>query len=664
MSGNSKTKIEKIKSLISQYRLLSAIIALLIVAAIAVVGFVFYYTHREFEDWSGRLDEYHGRKSEIVIPVGITSIGIEAFKGNDKITSVVIPEGVTTIDEGAFMKCRSLTSITFPSSLTMIKAGAFSGCDALETLVLPDTITYIGEGAFANCEGLRSVVLPAGLPIVQAMSFYACPLLSDITFPEAVSAIGWRAFDDCVSLTYVTIPDSVTELGGAAFAHTSLESVVIPQNVTVLKAGVFSYCTQLKSVTILASPKEIPESAFEGCGLLPEIALPKSVETIGDRAFYKCVSLQKAEFPGTYNFGERAFAECAALTDVAFNKDGKLFVGTEAFLNCRSINRVSLSENTWFISAMAFSGSGLEEITVAAGNSRYVSKNGVLLSYSEVYALELSEFDTGTAEENPDSAPDALAASVPQDSVAAAPEDGRTPDVLVAFPSAYTHGAEYTVPFGIKAIASGAFYGANITNVVIPDGVEKIGKKNFYDCNSLTSVILPQSLFVLNEYSLSNCAVLTAVTLPARLPVLADGVLTDCPSLTSISAEPGGVFYSADGILYSADKIQLIRYPQGKTDAEFAIPDGTREIAPYAFYKNSYLERATVPASVWDVGRFNFSYCGRLLSADVGATVLYIDTMCFAGNGNEFVLRIHADTRVYAETYATEFGVRFERVGE
>ncbi|MDR1821392.1 MAG: leucine-rich repeat domain-containing protein [Oscillospiraceae bacterium] len=670
MNGNSKSKLHKLKGLISQYRLLSAIIALALVGAIAGVSFVLYYTHREFESWSGRLTEYHGSKSEVVIPAGITSIGIEAFKGNDKITSVVIPEGVEVIDTGAFMKCTSLKSVTFPSSLTSIGMDAFMGCDALETIVLPDTINVIGEGAFSNCENLRSVVLPSGLAVIHPSTFYACTSLAEITIPETVTLIGSRAFEGCSVLKAVTIPDAVTELGGSAFAHTPLESVVIPQNASTLGAGVFSYCKQLKSVTILSAPTEIPESAFEGCELLPEISLPQSVEEIGSRAFYRCTALQKAEFPNVTLFGERSFAECSALTGVTFNKNAVLTVYERAFLDCRSITRIHLPKNTAFIGAMAFSGCGLEEITVEAGNTNYVSKDGVLLSYTSVYKSSASEEADVIPPKNEVSEPDTDTdidtdtKAETEPAVRAEPPESGLPDILVAFPSEYTRAEEYTVPYGIEFIFSGAFYRSNLKRVVVPEGVERIEKRNFYAMNSLTSISLPQSLTSLGEYSLSSCAALETITLPSGLTELDDGVLTDCASLAAIEVSEAGAFSSVDGVLYTADRIMLVRYPQGKKDEEFAIPGTSFEIGPYAFFKNPYLRRVIVPESTWSVGKFNFTYCEGLLTVEVRGTVTYIDSMCFAGNGDEFILRIHADGRTYAETYATEFGVRFERAGE
>ena len=51
-------------------------------------------------------------------PSNVTSIGIDAFKGN-LLTDVIIPEGVTSIGKSAFQN-NQLHSVTIPSTVTSI----------------------------------------------------------------------------------------------------------------------------------------------------------------------------------------------------------------------------------------------------------------------------------------------------------------------------------------------------------------------------------------------------------------------------------------------------------------------------------------------------------------------------------------------------------------
>lgn len=64
-----------------------------------------------------------------VIPNSVTSLGNDAFRGCNGLTSVTIPSSVTSIGDRAFFWCSSLTSVTIPNSVTTIGSRAFDGWD-------------------------------------------------------------------------------------------------------------------------------------------------------------------------------------------------------------------------------------------------------------------------------------------------------------------------------------------------------------------------------------------------------------------------------------------------------------------------------------------------------------------------------------------------------
>lgn len=106
---------------------------------------------KEFEIVDGVLLQYHGNEKNVVIPVGVTEIGKEAFEFNDWIYSVSIPDSVLVIDKGAFRACHNLKNISIPDSVTSIGRGAFENCTSLESVFIPDSVTEIGDWAFEGC---------------------------------------------------------------------------------------------------------------------------------------------------------------------------------------------------------------------------------------------------------------------------------------------------------------------------------------------------------------------------------------------------------------------------------------------------------------------------------------------------------------------------------
>ena len=119
--------------------------------------------------------------------------------------SIVIPEEVTYMN-----RTRKVTSIG---------KNAFRYCNLLTSITIPNSVTNIGSYAFANCTGLTSIAIPNSVTNIGSYAFQNCNALTFVTIPNSVTSIGEWAFYNCSSLTSVTIPNSVTSIGEAAFSN-------------------------------------------------------------------------------------------------------------------------------------------------------------------------------------------------------------------------------------------------------------------------------------------------------------------------------------------------------------------------------------------------------------------------------------------------------------
>ncbi len=143
----------------------------------------------------------------VVIPATIggfqvTAIGNKAFFESN-VTEVFIPFGVTTIGVEAFAGCREMELISLPSSLASIGNSAFQSCDKLNNVIIPNSVISLGANAFESCRDLANVTLPSNLTLIQSGTFFACPNLATITIPGSVTEIQLHAFMNCTSLAAV-----------------------------------------------------------------------------------------------------------------------------------------------------------------------------------------------------------------------------------------------------------------------------------------------------------------------------------------------------------------------------------------------------------------------------------------------------------------------------
>ena len=155
------------------------------------------------------------------IPSWVTSIGNDAFRGCNSLTSLNIPSSVTSIGDNAFWGCSSLTSLSIPSSVTSIGNDAFSGCSSLTSISIPSSVTSIGMAAFEGCCSLTSLNIPSSVTSIGGGAFSGCRSLTSINIPSSVTRIEWYAFENCSSLTSLNIPSSVTSIREYAFQNCS-----------------------------------------------------------------------------------------------------------------------------------------------------------------------------------------------------------------------------------------------------------------------------------------------------------------------------------------------------------------------------------------------------------------------------------------------------------
>lgn len=143
----------------------------------------------------------YGLTGPLIIPEGITRIGMMAFIGCSGFTELKLPKALKIIESMAFYECNGLTGeLQIPEGIELIDQHAFEQCSRFSTLILPEGLTSIGDMAFIGCSGLKELKLPKGLKNIENNAFEGCIKLTELNLPEGLKSIGNSAFEGCSGL--------------------------------------------------------------------------------------------------------------------------------------------------------------------------------------------------------------------------------------------------------------------------------------------------------------------------------------------------------------------------------------------------------------------------------------------------------------------------------
>ncbi len=148
---------------------------------------------------------------EVIIPEGVETIMVGAFKNSPSLETVKIPDSMKKIDTEAFMDCTGLKNVILGSNVNYIGQNAFKNCTSLINIVLPDSLTTIRNGIFYGCTALKTVIIPKNLALLENSTFSNCENIEIVEVPNTVTEVGLYAFDGCKNLTVMTTLNSATD---------------------------------------------------------------------------------------------------------------------------------------------------------------------------------------------------------------------------------------------------------------------------------------------------------------------------------------------------------------------------------------------------------------------------------------------------------------------
>lgn len=208
--------------------------------------------------------------------------------------------------------------------------------------------------------------------------------------------------------------------------------------------------------------------------------------------------------------------------------------------------------------------------------------------------------------------------------------------------------------YAVTSIGENAFeYCGKLKGITIPEGVTDIKNKAFYFCYNLESITLPTTLVSIGDYAFQNCEYvdsitlpeglasvgkwafcawrsLTSVNIPQNLTSIGLYAFGSCDSLESINVDESNPAYtSVDGVLFSKDMKTIVRYPDGKTDTEYTIPEGVTTVGNRSFASCQNLTKINIPQSVTAIENNAFQFSPSLESITIPQSVTFIGNQAF-----------------------------------
>ena len=164
---------------------------------------------------------------------------------------------------------------------------------------------------------------------------------------------------------------------------------------------------------------------------------------------------------------------------------------------------------------------------------------------------------------------------------------------------------------------------ADVTTVVVNEGITQIGRVCFYEFSALTSVSLPSTLTSIKGGSLNygafrECTALEKITLPESLTEIDDMAFRGCISLKSITI-PDSVTTLGTGVFRDCTNLQTVKFGTGLTST------GTET------FLDAGVKNITFSSTITKVGNYSFKNC-KVISVEFPEKISTIGVRAFANN--------------------------------
>ncbi|MBQ7180273.1 MAG: leucine-rich repeat domain-containing protein [Bacteroidaceae bacterium] len=436
-------------------------------------------------------------KGNAIFGGNLTAVAEGAFAGSTTLTRIDLPDGITTIGSNAFNGCTGLTTMTLPSSVTSFSSNAFAGLTNITD------VYFTAEAASLTWDGTGFKAGKATQMHVMVASDWTERFpTANVTFVGDMTRFRYTATGkDSESFYKLDKFTGATEMVSHDFNSATGEgSVIFKGEVTALGGNVFYQNDLFTSLTIPSSVTSIGNDAFAQCDNLMSVSLPNTITSLGNYLFWRSKSLTTVNIPTSpelTRLPEIMFSGCTSLADITI-PDNITTIGYSAFSGCTALTSIYIPASVATIESKAFDGCTALEKVITPSIADWCG-----ISYPG-----------NNAESNPLTYAHHL---------------------FVGDKESSTEVTDLVIPAGVEEIKALAFYGFTAMNsLTLPTSMKKFGDYAFHDCTGLTEVTLPEGFEDIGRGVFDGCTALTTLSLPSTLTRIDYYGFTDVPLLTTV----------------------------------------------------------------------------------------------------------------------------------
>lgn len=604
--------------------------------------------------WASMPDE-DGQPVDLIIPsqyngkpVEEVRSGAYPFAGDARIRTVSLPDTLTEIYPSTFENCTGIIKVYMPAELNQIGDSAFKNCSSLTELNLPKYVS-IDNSAFAGCNSIERATLDAddlacipnkanlvSLNIISGNtlpSLEECTGLVNLTVADSIKIITLDAFTDCTELQFSEYANALY-LGNEENRYSVLVRATskditycfVHPEAKAIAYSAFKWCEKLTGIRI---PEEcdvtsIPAEAFSGCKALKAIELSEKVKAIKEGAFAGCTALETVIMPDVTNFAENSFEDCNNVKKLTMHMSAYNYISHE------KTEELEITGGTINVGAFSYT-TTIKKVTIGSG----------------VKTIGDYPFDNCTGIET------------------IILEEGIESIGYAAFRA--TNIVSITIPASVKQMSGSAFeYCWSLLNIEVDednqwyaskDGIlynKEMTKFLCYPAGRQDSVYeIPSNVAEVSSEAFFSCNSLTQIKVGPNT-LIADGAIQSCDALTAITVDENNAYHTdIDGILFSKDLTTLLRYPEGKTEILYEVPEQVTTIYNSAFSDCRNLTDIVIGENVTTLGDSAFYRCLNLKNVFYKGSEEEWQTL-FKGYNNDPLEQ--AECYIYSETQPTEEG--------